>query len=181
MLIKWFFYLRKANSQDDFNIRDLYIELFENTNLSVEYRKEFNQKVLFSSFENVNLIHEILRQAFYLNLQESTVKQCLEMYKKWFLRETSLPFFMSDRSQQNISTKNIKEESSSSLMKSSNVDSMDLKIGFIRSLQMFFVDSSVLFFNRFNLQRDRIIDTCVCLLDSIKLFIYKVQMDQNTW
>ena len=66
-------------------------------------------------------------------------------------------------------------------MKSSNVDSMDLKIGFIRSLQMFFVDSSVLFFNRFNLQRDRIIDTCVCLLDSIKLFIYKVQMDQNTW
>ncbi len=172
-MVRILFY-RKANSQDDFNIRDLYIELFENTNLSVEYRKEFNQKVLLSSQENVNLIHEILRQAFYLNLQDSTVKQCLEMYKKWFLRETSLPYFINDQKQ--VTIKNIKDESSSNLIKDT-----DIKIGFIRSLQMFYVDSSILFFNRFNLQRDRIIDTCVCLLDSIKLFIYKVQMDQSTW
>jgi hypothetical protein len=174
LLIRILFY-RKANSQDDFNIRDLYIELFENTNLSVEYRKEFNQKVLLSSQENVNLIHEILRQAFYLNLQDSTVKQCLEMYKKWFLRETSLPYFINDQKQ--VTIKNIKDESSSSSL----IKDTDIKIGFIRSLQMFFLDSSILFFNRFNLQRDRIIDTCVCLLDSIKLFIYKVQMDQSTW
>ncbi len=53
--------------------------------------------VLLSSQENVNLIHEILRQAFYLNLQDSTVIQCLEMYKKWFLRETSLPYFINDQ------------------------------------------------------------------------------------
>jgi len=97
------------------------------------------------------------------------------MYKKWFLRETSLPYFINDQKQ--VTIKNIKDESSSSSL----IKDTDIKIGFIRSLQMFFLDSSILFFNRFNLQRDRIIDTCVCLLDSIKLFIYKVQMDQSTW
>ena len=65
MLLKRKNFLRKAGSQDDFNIKDLYNELFENTNLSVDYRKQFNQKVLLSSCENVNLIHEILRQVIF--------------------------------------------------------------------------------------------------------------------
>ena len=158
--------------------------MFEHINLSIDYKKEFNQKVLFSSTENVNLIHEILRQTFYLNLQDSTIKCVLDMFKKWFLREAVLPYFIQDiQLKQNMTqmqnNKNIKEES---CLNSKSLDTVvDVKIGFIRSLQMFLVDSSVLFFNRINLQRDRIMDTCGYVLDIIKLLIGKVQMDQNTW
>jgi hypothetical protein len=67
-------------------------------------------------------------------------------------------------------------------MKSSSSDqTTEIKIGFIRSLQMFFVDSSVIFFNRSNFHRDRISKTCAFALDIIQDFILKIPMDQNTW
>ena len=154
--------------------------MFENTNLSIEYRKDFNQKILLSSCENVNLIHEILRQGFHLNVHDSTIKQCLEMYKKWFLREATLPFFINDSLNQKQLFVN-KEPNLNVNKPPLNDSNIDVKVGFIRCLQMFFVDSSIIFFNRINLQRDRIIDTCVCLLDTIKLFMKKIQMDQSTW
>lgn len=58
---------------------------------------------------------------------------------------------------------------------------MEIQIGFIRSFQMFIIDSSLLFSNRFYLQRERINDTCILALNIYKRLIRIVQMDQNTW
>ena len=57
--------------------------------------KQLMQKVILASITNVNLVHEILRNAFFLNLDSCiTVQKVLTAYKKWFLKETKMPSFM---------------------------------------------------------------------------------------
>lgn len=70
------------------------------------------------------------------------------------------------------------------LFKSTSSDmnhELEVQIGFTRSFQIFIIDSSLLFTNRFYLQRERINDTCILALDIYKLLITRVQMDPNTW
>lgn len=57
--------------------------------------KQLLQRVILSTVTNVNLVHEILRNTYFLNFENyATVQQVLTAYKKWFLKETKMPSFM---------------------------------------------------------------------------------------
>jgi hypothetical protein len=55
------------------------------------------------------------------------------------------------------------------------------RIGYMRSLQIFFYQSCNLLLNRANLQREKIRNICCFTLDIYKLFIQKIKMDNYTW
>jgi hypothetical protein len=57
----------------------------------------------------------------------------------------------------------------------------DVKIGFTRSLQIFFIYSSHIFLNRTNLHRDKITSICLPGLDIYKSLITRLQIDYSTW
>jgi hypothetical protein len=59
--------------------------------------KHLIQNVILSSTSNVNLVHEILRNTYFLNFDDcSTVQDVLTAYRKWFLKETQVPYFMQE-------------------------------------------------------------------------------------
>lgn len=59
--------------------------------------KQLIQRVILSSMSNVNLVHEILRNTYFLNFEDyTTIQQVLSAYKKWFLKETIPPSFMNE-------------------------------------------------------------------------------------
>jgi hypothetical protein len=46
---------------------------------------------------NVNLVHEILRNVYFLNFDDyTTIQRVLSAYKKWFLKEAKMPSFMQE-------------------------------------------------------------------------------------
>ena len=59
------------------------------------HNKQLIQRVLLSTTANVNLVHEILRSAYFMHLDDCTIVQrVLNAYKKWFLKEAPMPSFM---------------------------------------------------------------------------------------
>ena len=67
------------------------------TQQSNHINKQISQRVILSTTLNVNLVHEILRNTFFLNFENhTTVQQVLTAYKKWFLKEANIPSFMYD-------------------------------------------------------------------------------------
>lgn len=132
-----------------------------NINQSDQIYQHLAQRVLFSNATNVNIILEILKQAFQLNFDDYfTIQRILNSYKKWFLCESTLPLFM---------------------LEPDNDNDTSIKIGFTRSLQLFFSNSLYLFLNRYNLQRDKIQNILLVTLDIYKIFLKKIQIDYNTW
>ncbi|CAF0829024.1 unnamed protein product [Brachionus calyciflorus] len=76
---------------------------------TTQTNKQLIQKVLLSSQSNVNLVHEILRNTYFLNFDENsqTVKLVLDAYKKWFLSEAKLPAFMLEPIKYELPNKNV--------------------------------------------------------------------------
>lgn len=169
--------------------------------------KHLIQRVLLSNQANINLVHEILRNVYFLNFDEgsNTVRVVLDAYKKWFLNEAKPPAFMlepikSDEcdsldqeavaasvfSLNNSSEKTEVENDEGESVLSNRSVSLTIKnenrIGTIKCLQIFFYHSSNLLLNRINLQRsDKIKNICCYALDIYKTFIKKIQMDSYTW
>ncbi len=161
------------------------------------------QKVILSSISNVNLVHEILRNTYFLNFESYlTVQQVLNAYKKWFLKEAKMPFFMQEPStlQAESSMQALSESenelnqfgaahstrsmSITSITSTSSLFSMpnnSTRIGYMRCLQIFLFHSSNLLLNRNNFQRDKIKNICCHTLEIYKLFIRKIKMDCYTW
>lgn len=168
--------------------------------------KHLIQRVLLSNQANINLVHEILRNVYFLNFDEgsNTVRLVLDAYKKWFLNEAKPPAFMlepkSDEcdsleqeavaapvfSLNSSSEKTEVENEEGESMPSNRPVSLTIKnenrIGNVKCLQIFFYHSSNLLLNRVNLQRsDKIKNICCYALDIYKAFIKKIQMDSYTW
>ncbi|RNA35996.1 Ral GTPase-activating subunit alpha [Brachionus plicatilis] len=136
--------------------------------------KHLIQRVLLSNQANINLVHEILRNVYFLNFDEgsNTVRLVLDAYKKWFLNEAKQPAFMlepakseeSDCVEQenqapvfslnNSSDRNEGENDESEPMLSHRSGSIsssvknENRIGSVKCLQIFFYHSSNLLLNR---------------------------------
>ena len=165
-----------------------------NSNSNKLIYSQVAQKVILASLSNVNLVHEILRSVYFLNFDDPhTVKLVLDAYKKWFLKEAKTPLFMQEAEKANTSCSETDEfghragsiysfGSGSGLASVSNSNSVEqIKIGYVRCLQIFYYHSSNLLFNKANFSKDKIRNVCCYLIDIYKVFIKKIKMDHYTW
>lgn len=123
--------------------------------------------VLYSSRENVNIVHEVFRQAFLFPFHHSTmVRRVIHVYRSWFQSDV-MPVFMQDKRSSSLSSgtnsaKDIDrrhstssvtsgqvncqlEQASAALMTTEVNHKLDVRAGLQKVLQVFITNSANLF------------------------------------
>lgn len=133
---------------------------------------EVVRKILCSTRSNVNLVHELLRQAFLLPLTQSiTMRQVLQVYKEWINNPSNdiIPFI---------------HEPSNDHHHPSSME-QETRLGLSRILRAFVTNASNIFLLKLPSDRPLIleeqVEMCKRVLNSYRYMVMKVEMDRETW
>ena len=138
------------------------------------YEYDVVRTILCSSRSNVNLVHELLRQAFLLPLTQSmTMRQVLQVYKEWINSSSNddmIPF--------------LQEPSHDSHHPSASLES-DTRLGLSKILRAFVTNASNIFLLKLPTDRPLVleeqVEMCKRVLNSYRYMVMKVEMDRETW
>lgn len=184
--------------------RDSNISLISNEDhLFLEYA--IVKDTFYSTHDNVNLLHEIFRQAFLLPFSHANaMRKVVQVYKDWIYKNVpELPIFMQEpdtdgytedqRSTEMIHSHNEMEEneiigmSFGRLRKDSYIKAIlsDLRAGLQNTLQVFIINAANVFLLEISPEKDLLldeqVDMCKRVLNIYRFMVMNVQMEKKTW
>ncbi|CAG0914887.1 unnamed protein product [Notodromas monacha] len=153
------------------------------------------RETLYSSRDNVNLVHEIFRQAFLLSpVHVAAVRVVVSIYRDWITRFDNPPFILepvvSDRASRQ-SRLELEQQSGGRLRTNSYVaaltqDFTDIRAGLQNTLQVFLTHSSAVFMTELpdeitgDLLEDQV-DVCKRVLNIYRYTVMNTVMSSQTW
>lgn len=123
--------------------------------------------VLYSSRANVNLIHEIFRQAFLMPFTQSiTMKKVVSVYKDWiFCNTADIPPFMKEPEEHGPPD--------------------SIKVGLSAFLRVFIVNGANIFLIQVPPEKPTLleeqVEMCKRVLNIYRYIVMKLEMNKNTW
>ncbi|KAL3872620.1 hypothetical protein ACJMK2_035835 [Sinanodonta woodiana] len=144
--------------------------------------------VLYSSRENVNIVHEVFRQAMLFCFNHAgSIRRVIAVYKDWFQESSpsSLPLQLSRDSGElkhwlrNASYLGAVQD----LADGGDISQFDMRAGLQRMLQVFITNAANIFLLTVDddLMMQEQVDICKRVLNIYRYMVMKIPMEQKTW
>lgn len=135
------------------------------------YEYDVVRRILCSTRSNVNLVHELLRQAFLLPLTQSiTMRQVLQVYKEWINNSSNDTVLFLQEPNDHYHPSSLEQET---------------RVGLSKILRAFVTNASNIFLLKLPSDRPLVleeqVEMCKRVLNSYRYMVMKVEMDRETW
>nr|XP_018896706.1 PREDICTED: ral GTPase-activating protein subunit alpha-1 isoform X1 [Bemisia tabaci] len=157
----------------------------------IQHCVEIVREVLFGSRENINFMHEVLRQAFLLPFTHApAIRRSIAVYKEWVqMKPSEMPGFMleppatkTDHSEGEDFYRRLRNDSYIGAMQHSN---LHIRAGYQKTLQVIMTHAGHLFLQTvssdYPILLEEQTDACKKVLNIYRYMVMHVHMEQASW